>query len=226
LELAAIFATAFVLGFSGAMMPGPLLTVTVAESVKRGFAAGPLVVLGHAVLELSLVVALAGGLSVIITGAAVSRTIAVLGGLFLIYLGCGMAGDALKGKVSLEAVRSAGGGRAPAVDGAAGAAAGERRMHPVAAGVLTSVSNPYWTLWWATIGLGYITMSLRSGYAGLASFFTGHILADLVWYSAVAAAVTGGKRVLGDRVYRGIVTACGIFLVGLGGYFLYFGLFT
>ena len=54
MELLAIFTTAFVVGFSGAMMPGPLLTVTIGESARRGFSAGPLLVLGHAVLELAL----------------------------------------------------------------------------------------------------------------------------------------------------------------------------
>ncbi|HHU86032.1 MAG TPA: LysE family transporter, partial [Peptococcaceae bacterium] len=87
-----------------------------------------------------------------------------------------------------------------------------------------SVSNPYWTLWWATIGLGYITMSLKSGFSGLASFFTGHILADLTWYSLIAAAVAGGRKFMSERAYRGILILCGVFLVALGGYFLYFGL--
>lgn len=227
MELIAIFTTAFVTGFSGAMMPGPLLTVTVGESARRGFIAGPLLVLGHAILELALIVALAGGLAVFITRAGVTQAVAVLGGFFLIYLGWGMAGDARRGSVSLEMVRSAEGSAAvPGDESVPVAKADAKRLHPVAAGIFTSVSNPYWTLWWATIGLGYITMSLRSGYMGLTSFFTGHILADLVWYSLVSAAVSGGRKFLSDRVYRGILIACGIFLVGLGGYFLYFGLFT
>lgn len=232
MELLMIFSTSFVVGFSGAMMPGPLMTVAIGESARRGFIAGPLLILGHAILELFLVLALAGGLSVYLTRAGVSHTIAVLGGAFLIYLGYGMARDARAGKVSLNmeqpAAESAGlgnegtGGMKAALKSMAGG--GGMRLHPVLAGILTSVSNPYWTLWWATIGLGYITLSLRSGYIGLTSFFTGHILADLVWYSLIAAAVAGGRKFLSDGVYRTILVACGVFLVGLGGYFLYYGL--
>jgi threonine/homoserine/homoserine lactone efflux protein len=85
LELLAIFTTAFVVGFSGAMMPGPLLTVTIGESARRGFSAGPLLVLGHAVLELVLILALVGGLSIYLTRTAVTHTIAIFGGAFLIY---------------------------------------------------------------------------------------------------------------------------------------------
>lgn len=56
---------------------------------------------------------------------------------------------------------------------------------------------------------------------GLVSFFTGHILADFVWYSLVAFLVVSGKRLLTDRVYRGLVIVLGGFLVGLAGYFMF-----
>lgn len=234
MELLAIFSTAFVVGFSGAMMPGPLLTVAIGESARRGFIAGPLLVLGHAILELSLILALAGGLSAFLTRAGVSQTIAVLGGAFLVYMGYGMARDARAGKVSLNMDQSVAESAGLGAESPGGMKAllksmtggGGLRLHPVLAGILTSVSNPFWMLWWATVGLGYITLSLRSGYIGLTSFFTGHILADLVWYSLIAAAVAGGKKFLSDGVYRTILVACGIFLVGLGGTFLYYGLFT
>jgi len=68
-----------------------------------------------------------------------------------------------------------------------------RRNHPVVSGVLMSVANPYWIIWWATIGLGYILYSWRFGLWGVAFFFAGHILADLAWYTVVAAAVAGAS---------------------------------
>lgn len=235
MELTVIFTTAFLVGFSGAMMPGPMLTVTVSESARCGFIAGPLVTLGHVLLELVLIIALVGGFSAFLTTVWVARVIAVLGGAFLIYMGCGMVRDARAGKISVnlpaspvsKAVSGNASGEGPDEAPAGTAGGGAVRLHPaVAAGILTSISNPYWTLWWATVGLGYVTLSLRRGYAGLASFFTGHILADLVWFGLVAAAVAGGRRFLSDGVYRLIIWVCGIFLVTLGGYFIYSGLCT
>ncbi|MDO8885688.1 LysE family transporter [Candidatus Oleimmundimicrobium sp.] len=61
MELIGIFITSLIVGFSGAIMPGPLLAVTINEVHQRGFWSGPLIVLGHAILELILVVALALG---------------------------------------------------------------------------------------------------------------------------------------------------------------------
>jgi len=45
------------------MMPGPLLTITISESSQRGFFIGPALILGHAILELILVIALLFGLA-------------------------------------------------------------------------------------------------------------------------------------------------------------------
>lgn len=247
MELAVIFSTAFVVGFSGAMMPGPLLTVTIGETARRGFVAGPLIVLGHAILELALVLALVGGLAKFLTNAGVSNAIAFLGGSFLIYMGFGMARDAHAGRVTLSLPGEAAAGRGvfpagmqsgagltpdgagccarPAgYDAPAGKTGGG--LHPMLAGVLISLANPYWSLWWATIGLGYITISLKNGASGLTSFFSGHIMADLVWYSLIAAVVAGGRKFISDRFYRGLLIACGVFLVGLGFYFIYRGVFN
>ncbi len=61
-----IFSSSFLIALSGALMPGPLLTYTVAESARRGFWAGPIIMLGHGFLELGLVVLLLLGIGAII----------------------------------------------------------------------------------------------------------------------------------------------------------------
>jgi threonine/homoserine/homoserine lactone efflux protein len=130
-------------------------------------------------------------------------TVGLLGGAVLLWMGWGMF-------ASLSTLR---------LD----TAAPDRRMHPVLAGILTSLSNPYWALWWATVGLSYIALSLRLGWVGLTFFYVGHVLSDLAWYSAVSLALAMGRRLITDRTYRGLVTACAVFLVGFGLYFGYAG---
>lgn len=202
-----IFFTSLGVALSGAMMPGPLLTVTIAESARRGFIAGPLLIVGHAILELLLVVALVLGFREILSSTRVIGAVGILGGLFLVWMGLGITRSALKGGLSLNLK----------VDSSKGA------MNPAVAGIVTSLSNPYWTLWWATIGATYVFSSIGKGIPGLIAFYLGHISGDLLWYSLVALAVVSGRRILSDRAYQGILATCGVFLLGLAAYFLYTG---
>ena len=86
-----------------------------------------------------------------------------------------------------------------------------------------SVVNPYWLIWWATVGTKLTVDSLRIGWVGPAAVFCGHILSDLLWLSFVAALVGSGSRWLGDRAYRGMLAACAAFLLVLGVLFLVSG---
>ena len=179
MTLLAIAGTSFVLGLSGAMMPGPLLTVTITESVRRGAWAGPLLVAGHAALEGVLVLVLFAGLDEVVRTPLVFSGVALVGGALLLWMGWGMLRSLPSLRLDL------------AVDG-------EAAMHPVTAGVLVSLSNPYFILWWATIGLGYMVVAHEAGAAGVLTFYLFHILSDLVWYALVAGAVSFGRRFLSE----------------------------
>lgn len=61
MDYLSLFTTAFLVGLSGAMMSGAMLTVTISETTRRGFWVSSQVVLGHVVVELLLVACLAGG---------------------------------------------------------------------------------------------------------------------------------------------------------------------
>ena len=209
MNLAAIFATSLMVCLSGALMPGPLLTVTISQSAQRGFWQGPLLILGHAIAELAIVLALTAGLSRLLKRKAVAGLIGLLGGAFLLWMGLDIARSAWWGTVSLSL---------PSAE-ESGAQVG-----PVVAGALVSVSNPHWVLWWATVGVSYVALALRQGPLGLGSFYVGHILADLSWYSLVAFVITAGRSVLSQSIYRGILFVCGFFLIALSLYFIYSGI--
>jgi threonine/homoserine/homoserine lactone efflux protein len=164
------------------------------------------VVLGHGILELSLVVAIAYGLGQFLGKASVIGTIGVVGGTVLLWMGGSMVRNARKVSLVFEGKK------------------GTVSLHPVWAGILSSLSNPYWTVWWATIGLSYIAFSMKYGTLGISIFFTGHILADLVWYAFVAALIYFGKRWVGDRGFRAVIALCGILLLIFGAYFGYSGI--
>ncbi len=62
LSLATIGGISFMLALSGVLMPGPLLTIAIGESLRRGFVTGPLLILGHGLLELALILTIVDGL--------------------------------------------------------------------------------------------------------------------------------------------------------------------
>ena len=199
-----IFVTSFVIALSGALMPGPLLTITLSESARRGFYAGPLIVLGHGILELLLLLLLLLGLAPILKNDQVIGSVGVVGAVVLIWMAVGMIRSLPS--LSLERV-----------------AKGSKSTNPVWAGVLMSLANPYWIIWWATIGLGYILYSFTVGLLGVAAFFAGHILADLAWYAAVSFAVAHGRRFMSDRIYKGVIACCAVALLGFAIYFGFSG---
>lgn len=203
-QLLFLFGSSFVVGLSGAMMPGPVLTAIISESTKRGFVAGPLITLGHGLPEVILVIAVAGGLGPWLEQEVVFGVLGLVGGALLVVMG-------------LLTVRSS---RTATLDVEKEPGATPPPLHgPVLAGAATTLSNPYWWLWWATIGLSYVAVSKSSGMPGLVSFYCGHILADLAWFSLVAAAVAAGRKICPPAVYRWVLVLCGIALVGLGAWF-------
>ena len=202
-----IFTTSFVVALSGAIMPGPLLVLTIGEAARRGFWAGPLLILGHGILEIALVIALTLGLSQLAGGKLVSSIIGTVGGTVLVGMG-------------LTIMRR--GWHKTTIPVANSVSKGQNRML-VLSGVLGSVSNPYFFIWWATIGTTYLLWSLKLGVAGVASFFAGHILADLGWYALMAFIIATGKKVVSDTVYHWLFLFCGSGLVVLGSYFIVSG---
>jgi len=243
LALLAIFGSSFLISLSGALMPGPLFTLSVRETLRRGFWVGPLLATGHALIELALVVGLALGLSEFLGEGKGTAAIAMRGGLFLLWMGYEMLRTAPRQELRLapqpapvpipieeppwRAQMSYRQRLLAAMRGtdAPGMSSRVRPMSAVLvpAGVLVSAANPYWIIWWATVGMAYIDKALVHGAAGVGSFFTAHILSDFAWLSLVAFALVTGRKLMSTPVYRGILMVCGAFLVGLGGWFIYSG---
>ena len=210
MSVGGVFILSFITALSGALMPGPLLTVTIAQTARKGFFASVLLVLGHSLLELILVVGLAFGLGHFLKIRPVIGTVTVLGGAMLLWMGWGMIRDARRGALDIHT----------SADGGSHAYTGVLR-NPVIAGMVVSISNPYWVIWWATIGLTFFAALSQNALTTIGAFYFGHISGDIIWYLAVGAAVSTGRRIINPAVYRAVVQVCGVFLLFLGCSFLY-----
>jgi threonine/homoserine/homoserine lactone efflux protein len=202
-------AQAFVVGLSGAMSPGSYLTVTIARTMQRGAFSAWLMLVGHALLEAALLVGFAFGLQQLLRLPVVLTVLAFAGGAVLLWMGWGLVSGAINGRVA-EGLQAA--------EGAAALPAGH--LGAVSQGALVSLSNPYWTLWWATIGVKLAADGLAIGPVGIAAFFIGHQLADVSWYTFVIAVVHKGKRLLTARVYCRVMGVLGAALLYMGARFV------
>lgn len=201
---AGVFFGSLVIGLSGAVAPGPVLVRTIAHVPQHGFLTGPLMVLGHGILELALVMAILFGPGQVLTHDGVFTTIALAGGVVLLWMAYGMIRSLPTVSLSKK------GSEATPNPG---------RSNLILDGILISAASPYWSLWWATIGLSLIAVAQRLGVWGLVFFYVGHISGDLAWYSLVSGVFAAGSAWMTDRFYRGVIGLCG---VGLGVFGLLF----
>ncbi len=197
------------------MAPGPLLTYTIiksARSAKRGYAMGAWIILGHATIEAGIIFLLLAGFSVLLQTPLAVKTIGVTGGAVLILFGISIVRDLFREKLPA-------GWTEPAAEGQKSAARGFV-TNPVAGGALISMANPYWWVWWATIGFAFMTefqISLDNVPA-LTAFFVGHEAGDLAWYLLVSTLSFWGVRRLNKKTYYGLLAGCAVFMIGFGIY--------
>ncbi|HII99550.1 MAG TPA: LysE family transporter [Methanoregula sp.] len=88
------------------------------------------------------------------------------------------------------------------------------------AGFLTSAANPYFWIWWLSVGSALLISSLEGGLILAVAFMAGHWGADTAWFTFVSTGVAQGKTILSDTTYHRIMMACGIFLIFFGLYYL------
>jgi threonine/homoserine/homoserine lactone efflux protein len=225
-DLATVTMTWWAVSLSGVLMPGPVSAVAVSEGIRRGTVAGPLVTAGHAVAEIAMVGALVAGLSQVLRLPAVIGTIGIVGGAVLLWMGWGIVQTARAGVPGVAPAVLAGDGDDREGGGTVGVAGMRLGSHGslVRTGLLVTLGNPYWLLWWATVGAAYLVAFSRFGVVALvALFFTGHVALDLGWTTFLAFTAGAGKGRLSGRAYRIVLVLCGVFVMAMSGFFIYSG---
>ena len=202
-ELINMLVLGFLIGLTGALAPGPTLIATINASLQGGWTMGPRVTLGHVAVEILMVILIIVGLSVVIGN--YSWLIAGIGGAALMVFGI------------LTVLES----RHAHINPVQGTSLDEKTItRPFIAGAVTSISNPYFWLWWFTVGSALMIGALAGGISTAIAFIVGHWAADLGWFTLVSVSIHKGRFFLGEREYRWTLAACGIFLVIFGGYYL------
>ena len=142
---------------------------------------------------------LAVGLSEVLASETAFTVIGLLGGIALVLMGGAMLYDIIRKRVVFDASRP-------------GASSGLL----IGKGITASLSNPYWFVWWATVGSAFLSKSLSHGPAGPVVFYVGHIMSDLVWYTLVSFLISIGKKLLAGKPYYILISLCALFLLYIG----------
>lgn len=206
-----IFVFSFLVALTGALSPGPVLTFTIYKSLKskKGYLAGLLISLGHASLEFGLILALLFGAAFFFRNLLVITIIGIVGGIFLIFFGIMVIRDIMENPINLD-FQSVDDDDIKGFKG-----------NSFLGGIITSLSNPYWIIWWAVIGLSLmINFGLVdfSNPWGLIAFYLGHELGDLAWFWPISIFVFLGGKSLNPKIYKIILIGCGLFMIGFGIY--------
>ena len=199
MSLLLFLAQVVVISLSGVMAPGPVTAAAIAMGARSRHA-GVLIAIGHGIIEFPLMILIMLGMDKVLKSTSTQIVIGLAGGTFLLIMAIQM----------LRSLKGAGDQEAKAA-----------KSGPVVAGVILSAGNPYFLLWWATVGLTLATTATQLGIWAFALFAVVHWLCDLVWLEALSWASFKGSVLLGPRGMRIVLMICSAALLVFGLFFVY-----
>ncbi len=203
MDLFTFIATVVVVTASGALAPGPLFFTNITHGTKSGAKGGLAFSVGHTIFELSLVLFLAFTLQTVVNEPLIKTVVGIVGGAALLVFGFLQIRDALSSKPI---------------------AANESKMRSKNAlllGTLFTGLNPYFILWWFTIGMTLIVNALElASFAGVLIMYVSHVWMDYAWLTGTAYLAKKGTNLVGSIGYRILMVIFGVALIYFGLYFL------
>lgn len=202
MDLLNFIVTVILLTASGALAPGPLFFQTISQGTKTGARSGLIFSLAHTLVEFSLIMLLAFGLLVVKTEGFIRDIIGVLGGVVLIAFGVYQLISVFLKKDTQK------------MQGAS-----SHRLFII--GILFTGLNPYFIIWWLTVGSNLIILALEfAALAGVVFMFICHVWMDYVWLISTAYLAKRGMNFLGSKWYHVLIGVFGIILIYFGISFL------
>jgi len=155
---------------------------------------------GHTLVELPLVILMALGISSVMNLPGFAFAVGLIGGSALIAFGLLQIRDAIQQSRTLEPVREVG-----------------LQKKALILGVVLTALNPYFILWWLTVGLGLVVQAVELGaLLGVIIMYFAHVWMDYAWLTGTAYLSARGTMLLGGRGYK-------LLLLGLAAFLIYFG---
>jgi len=189
----AFILTVLLVSLSGVLMPGPVFATAIAEGRKNRHA-GLLIATGHAIIEVPIIITLFF-IGVFQLDALVRGAIGIAGGIVLIYFALSSLRE------SKEDVK---------------------KLRGIIAGIALSSLNPYFIMWWITVGLVLAIKATFFGFLGLVSLIFFHEICDFTWYEFVTLLSNKGAGF--SKVEKLLSIISFVLMMFFGLYFLYDGI--
>jgi threonine/homoserine/homoserine lactone efflux protein len=189
----------FVISLSGALSPGPVTAAAIATG-QRSKHAGALLAIGHGILEFPLMILIMLGMGKLLKLSYTQIAIGLAGGTVLLI----MAAQMLRNLNATQDAQNQ-----------------QFKSGPILTGFILSAGNPYFLLWWATVGLALATNAAQMGIWAFAMFAIVHWLCDLIWLEALSLASFKGTSLLGPQSQKIVILICSLAMFFFGLFFIY-----
>ncbi|HZA68806.1 MAG TPA: LysE family transporter [Nitrososphaeraceae archaeon] len=178
---------------SGVLTPGPLFFANLALSKYGGFWSGIKIAIGHTIVELPVIILYSFPLIVLTSSSTIFnmfKAISIIGGISLIIFGILYVVGTLRKNDNLTATDKP-----------------SRIENPILAGILFTGFNPFFFLWWISVGVKLISDSLQLlGYPlGIVFLFFIHIWMDYAWLGMSSYFASRGIKIIGSHYHKFII---------------------
>lgn len=192
------------ISLSGVMMPGPMSAVTMAKGSDSPHV-GAVVAFGHAVVEIPIILLILLGIGRIFDNNIVMILLNIIGGVVLLFLAVSVFSDSKKDSQAFTGRKYTG--------------------HSVFIyGIMVSIGNPYFVIWWVTVGTVLAMQAVTYGLIGLFLFIVAHFFCDLVWYYFLSLVSFAGKKNIGIKFQKTVTIISSSILFIFGSKFVFDGL--
>jgi threonine/homoserine/homoserine lactone efflux protein len=192
---------------SGVLSPGPLFFINIIYGSKQGVTGGIKIAFGHTIVEFPLVIALALGLftfSQVFVNNENMKIISIIGGIAIVVFAFTQIISIAKGKGDKQNAYIA----------------ISEKKGPILLGVIFSALNPFFLIWWFTVGLKLITDSIHffGLFNGILFLFSFPIWMDYAWLVIASYLIYRGVSVLKTKFYSAFLISISTILAFYGVY--------
>jgi threonine/homoserine/homoserine lactone efflux protein len=182
---------------SGVMAPGPLFAANISLGLKKIRYSGIKVAVGHSVIELPLIIFLGIGIFSIEFIPEITTIISILGAITLFFFGIFQIVTTFRDSKNIQK---------------------ESKQNPIITGIVLSGLNPFFIIWWVTIGLKLISDSMMIwGFIGLIILFLIHVWMDFVWLGITGIIAKKSSDFISKKIFKIIMTS-------LSGVMIFYGI--